>query len=40
MEQRVTHSVKEEETKKQVVEGGLGVHRRICRQREEHVQRQ
>lgn len=39
MEQRVTNSLKEE-TKKQVVEGGLGVHGRICRQREEHVQRQ
>lgn len=40
MEQRMTNSVKEEETKEQVAKGRWGVHRRTCRQREQQVQRQ
>lgn len=40
MEQRMTNSVKEEETRELVVEGRLGVHRRIYRQIEQQVQRQ
>lgn len=40
MEQRMTNSVKEGEREKQVVEGSLGVHRRIFRQREHQAQRQ